>query len=501
MKKILIVMAIMTIAGSFAQNIKCTVKKTDILKNEHKDARFLKMADDGEGGFVALSRKLDFSKSKYFMEYYNSDMKNVKSVEYPFGKSDYLGSFISGGKLFIIDLVYDKKRKAYVGFAHAANLTDFIFTANELFSLTRKEVQTTGGFGFGGNIDYDTGARFKMNSAETAFSISVDIDDKNDKEARQVYVFDLSLNKKIDALVKSESKDSKFTVENIEVSQDANVAYVLGQVADKGSKKEGGKYYYALAAVTSGGIKTKNFDTGAYFAADLRAVITKDGVACVGLYSEKKDKLCKGICHYRLNPVTLETESEKFNPFTTQFNKERFGSEEGKEVKNLFLKAVHVTDDNKILLNAEEIEDVIHSSGNSMSVTRFYLNIMCAKLNSSGDLEWSRNISKKQMTSNFMEYMSYTPAFYKGNSYFFLNCNGDLPAHGNRLTGLYYSTGQDANLLVVRMDENANFEFQKLIDREGDNLKFWANHGIGGGKDTYIYSKRTNKIQFLRASF
>jgi hypothetical protein len=515
MKKLLLCILFSSATGLFSQNIKCVHKKSAVIKNEHKDAKFLRITEDADGGFVTLSQKLAFrsSKSDYYLEHYSSDMKHLKSAEYEALKSDNLGSFTVGDNFVMIDIAYDKKRKAYVCFAHSASLNDFNFTKTELFVLERKEVQTSSAWGYGlsGSADYDTGAKMNINSSKNAFVISIDIDDKENKEARRLYVFDFKLNKKFDALIKSESKDRDFEVENIELSNGGDMAYVLGKVRTKEAsrKKDGGKYEYAVYGVNSTEIKSRTFHTGEHYADDLRAVITKNNLVCVGLYSDEKDRLCKGICYFRLDPQTLEIKEEKFNTFGADFYKDKFGNDEKdekKEVKNYGLKSVHVTENDNILLNAEEWTFTSHTyntgHGVGVSTVSYYMDILCAKLNSSGDLEWSRNINKFQKTGDyFFEYMSYTPAFYHGKSYFFLNCNGQLPNYGNSLSGLSYGSSQDANVIVIRIDENANFEFQKLISKEGDDLKFWINKSKVGGKNTYLYGMKGNKIQFLRASF
>jgi len=82
---------------------------------------------------------------------------------------------------------------------------------------------------------------------------------------------------------------------------------------------------------------------------------------------------------------------------------DKFGRDEDKVVKNLIFKSVAITEEDDILFNAEEYFVTnslqVTGAGQRMKVERFHHNdIVSAKLDSNGDLLWTRNINKAEVT-------------------------------------------------------------------------------------------------------
>src|SRR5690606_18470262 len=190
-------------------------------------------------------------------------------------------------------------------------------------------------------FDGDSGASMIINQDKSAFAITVDIKDKN-SETHKVFLFDSSLNKKIDHVFKKEIKDKKFHYENIEVSKEGK------------KKKQGGKYEYELTKISNNGEKTQVFDTGEQYAASLKVIKLDNKLVCIGLYSDRKDSRYKGVCYYELNPNDLEMKTSKYSPFTEQFMIDKYGKNKDKELKNLSFRNVITTDNQEIIFNAEE---------------------------------------------------------------------------------------------------------------------------------------------------
>ena len=94
--------------------------------------------------------------------------------------------------------------------------------------------------GFGGGSrtsDGDDGATMIVNEDRSAFAVTIDIKNKA-AETHKIFLFDKSLNKKIDHTFKREIKDRKFTYENIDISKDGNTLYLLGKVYTQEKKKK-----------------------------------------------------------------------------------------------------------------------------------------------------------------------------------------------------------------------------------------------------------------------
>ncbi|WP_265428584.1 hypothetical protein [Chryseobacterium sp. YIM B08800] len=515
MKKTLLCLALTLLSIiSFAQKIPFEIKKSDIFKDEYKRSSIVLVEDDGKGGVVVIRSYVGgvfSSGSGYYFEHYDSNLKLIKEFEYEINyskavrQSSVLGVIMDGDKVNIIDFIYEKDQKAYICSAMSANINDFNFKKAELFRVNSDEIKQFVFFNTG-VFDGDSGASMIVNENRTAFAVTVDIKDKN-AETHRMFVFDQSLQKNIDHTFKREIKDRKFVYENIDVSKDGKTIYVLGKVYsdEKKKKKEGGKYQYELTRITGDNEKTQIFDSKEHFVASLNPIVFEDRLICLGFYSDLRDYRFKGISYFELNPVTLEMKKAKYNPFTEQFMIDKYGKDKDKELKNLSFRKIITTQNGDIIFNAEEfyIRSYYYSSpqGGGYSRTNYhYDDIVTARLNSNGEIVWARNINKRQVTAGDESFISYTSAAVGNDAYFFINTGEKVKKLSNDRIQFGQTSPKKANLNIIRVNQNGDFDYQEILDNEENEVPFMVSNGAISGDSVYFIGRKGTKKQILKIS-
>ncbi|MFY0481704.1 hypothetical protein ACI6PS_03795 [Flavobacterium sp. PLA-1-15] len=516
MKRLFYVLTICLLAtGAKAQDIPFEMQKSEVFKDEYKNSNIVLVEDDGKGG-VVIVRSFSggfFSRGYgYYFEHYDSSMKLIKDFEYEMKyaeavkQSSVLGLIMNGDEIHIIDFLYNKDEKAFLCSSNTANINDFVFTKKELFKLKSEEVKQFSFFSASSSVDNDSGASMIINEDRTAFAVTVDIKDSK-TETHRLFLFDNSLNKKIDHTFKRDIKDRKFRYENIDVSKDGNTLYLLGKAytTEKKKKKEGGKYQYELTRITKDSEKTQVFDTEEHFAASLKTIIFSDRLTCIGFYSDRKDYRFKGISYFELDPTTLEIKKSKYNPFTAQFIVDKYGKEKDKELKNLSFRKILITQKNDIVFNAEEFYVVTHTmstpnGGFHTTTTYHYDDIVSAKIDTSGDIVWARNINKRQATGGDESYISYTSTIKGDDTFFFINTGEKVKKLRNDRIQFGQTSKKRSNLNVIRIKENGDFDYQEILDDKDSEVPFMVSNGALSNEAVYFIGRKGKKKQLLKVT-
>ena len=525
MKKIILTLALCVLHQFInAQEIPATVVKSDVFKDEFKYSSIVLVDDDGNGGIIIVRSYqggVFSSGSGYYFEHYDSNMKLIKEYEYERiqKKADkkkivgtILGIILDGQTVRLIDYVYSKEDKAFICNALSSNINDFNFKSQELFRVNSNEIQSGPmvsfmGFGSGARtFDGDDGATMIVNEDRTAFAVTIDIKDKT-SETHKIFLFDKSLNKKIDHTFKRDIKDKKFKYENIDVSKDGNTLYLLGKVytEEKKKKKEGGKYQFELTRITKDSEKTQVFDTEEHFSSSLKIIIFEDRVTCIGFYSDRKDSRYKGISYFELNPTTLAITKSKFNPFTEQFMIDKYGKDKEKELKFLSFRKILITPKNEIVFNAEEFYITSHyhatpNGGGYTTTVYHYDDIVSAKINTSGDIVWARNINKRQATGGDDSYISYTSTIKDTDTYFFINTGEKVKKLKNDRIQFGQTSTKKSNLNVIRINENGDFDYKEILDDKDNDVPFMVSDGSITGNSVIFIGRKSKKKQLLKVT-
>ena len=525
MKKILICLAFSMLSWhSFAQDIPVKITKSELFKDEYKNSSIELVEDDGNGGILIIRSYhggIFSSGLGYYFEHYDSNLKLLKEYEYETkqkkgDKKTYgsiLGIIMNGQEINMIEYVYDKVEKAFICNSLTSNISDFNFTSKELFRVNSEQVQK-GGFSFFGigsgaaNYDNDSGANMIINEDKTAFAVTVDIKDKT-SETHKLFLFDKSLNKKIDHTFKRAIKDRKFIYENIDVSKDGNTLYLLGKTYtnETKGKKDGGRYQYELTRITSSDSKTQVFDTDDHYASSLKTIIFQDRLTCVGFYSDRNDSRFKGICYFELDPGNLTIKKSKFNPFTEQFIMDKYGKEDvkerKKELKNLRFKRCIITSQNEIILNAEEFYITTMTTYSPQGGTRttyiyHYDDIVSVKLTAAGDIAWARNLNKRQNSSAPNPYFSYTSTAKGNDAYFFINAGEKVKKLSKERIQFGETSAKRSNLNVIRINQNGDFDYKEILDDKENEVPFMVANGELSGDSVFILGQKGKKKQLLK---
>ncbi|TRX32063.1 hypothetical protein FNW52_17860 [Flavobacterium sp. ZT3R18] len=556
MNKLILIFGILMISFStFAQSFPFKIQKSELFKDECKESQIVLSEDDGNGGILIVrSYEASFSgKNGYYIEHYDSNLNLIKEFNYEMkhtGTQKYkfaLGVFTMLDNLNIVQVFYDINERAYICLAHSINKNDFNTTQKELFRFTREEIKQYGSFelidsfhnsiqnGSVLNGDFaskgnrntfslnpfntkqatnsssgnNSGIAIVVNKDKNAFSIGIDFNSTK-SEALKLYLFDDKLNKKKELIYSREIKDRKYIFQNINLSKDGNSIYLLGKsfTPNQKSKEKGGKYQFEITKFTQDKEVTNTFDTEEHFIGSLKTIALEDRLICVGFYSDIDDSKYKGISYFKLDVNSLEVLKAKYNPFSEQFIIDKYGEDKDKELKYLTFKNYFITKNNELLFNAQEEYSTTSSNAtfgmNGMGggyQTYYHCDdIVSAKLSNEGDLVWARNINKKQGYQYDDNYVSYTASIVGDMSYYFINAGEEIKKLDKNRIEFKDSNKNRSNLYVIKIKDNGDFEFEKILEEEENEVPFVVSKGIQLGNSVFFLGRRGSKKQLLKVA-
>ncbi|NDP26248.1 MAG: hypothetical protein GZ087_02300, partial [Flavobacterium sp.] len=352
-----------------------------------------------------------------------------------------------------------------------------------------------------------SGSDIKMvvNEDKTAFAIAIDFNSQK-SELLKAYLFDNRGAKKIESIFEREVKDKNYFFQNIQVSEDGNSLYLLGKsYADiQNSKTLGGKYQFELTKFTGNSQKSQYIDPKEHFITKLKTVYHKDEIICLGFYSDINDYQYTGISYFKIDPNSLVLLNENHTPFTEQFIIDKYGKLKEKNLIDLAFRNVFFTKTNELILTAEE-ESIFEIEHTGVSLTGNDINysfedIITAKLDSEGKLLWIRNINKKQHTFDDPSFISYTSAFINNETYFFINANEKIKKLSNDRIEFGDASKSNLNLNIIRMNQNGEFDFQKILDSEENEVPFMVAKGKLIDDSVLFLGRKGSKKQLLKVS-
>jgi hypothetical protein len=238
----------------------------------------------------------------------------------------------------------------------------------------------------------------------------------------------------------------------------------------------------------------------------------EDKLICSGFYSDINDSKYKGICYFKLDANSLVLLKAKYNPFSEQFMIDKYGEGKDKELKHLTFKNYLFTKDNELLFNAQEEYSVTSSNAsgymNGMvtstgSRTYFsYDDIVTVKLSIDGDLVWARNINKKQgcQYDEDENYVSYTASIIEDIPYYFINGGKKIKKLDNDRIEFEDSNKNKSNLYLIRIKNNGEFEFEKILDDEENEVPFMVSKGVQLGNSVFFLGRKGSKKQLLKVT-
>ena len=531
--KTLIAVIVFFTVSSIGQNIPVTINKSEIFKEEFEKSQIVLSVKDENGGAIVV-RTFDSEglspHNGYYFEHYDKNLKLIKELELVtdvpiFQKNkNILCLYYTQNKVFICDILFDLKEKAFVCSMTILDCNNFNQTKKELFKLTKDEVKKLGMFSLipaYKNNEYDkflnedkkSAIKMYFNKDKTTFAILVDFNSK-DSETFKLQIFDNQLNLKFDKIFIKEIDDDKFELQNLEISNDGNSMYVLGKVftSENKEKNNGGKYQFELTTITKEQEKTVIIDVNEHYVKSLKTFVQSDKLIAIGFYSNKNDNRFKGICYFELNPDNLASQNIKFNNFTEQFNNDKYGQSKSKELKNLVLKDILILENKDIVLTAEEsyVYSYGYGSGGVGGIGgigggQTYYNfsdIVCAKLAKDGNLIWARNINKSQSaTMANIPFNSYSSMNKDNDVLFFINASEDVKNLDDNRIEFIGTRKNKYNLHLLQIKDDGNFYYQKILDDEQNEVPFMVSSGIICEDSIFFLGIKGRKKQLLKVNF
>ena len=500
--------------NSFAQKMPVSYDFSEKFSDRYRYSNLVTIDNDGDGGYIlvrAYFQGIILKPKGYFIEHYNKDLELVSEYNYKLKGKQFVDGFTKNGQLHLIFLDYDFERGIYRYSAHTSNLIHYGFKTKQLLEFKTPAVE--GAFGknyYNRNFKNGFSTTLLFNPKKTGFIISTH-HIKGKKNQHTIHLFDASLNKKWEHDFSAEVEEKNYAFEQVTFSNNLEETYIIGKAYFKKKRfqVDERKFQYEMVKISGGTSKTQSFDDPGKYSEGLYPLLNNGKLLCVGFYADRKDNRYNGVSYFDVDPLSLQIKSKKYHPFSQQFMEDKFGREEDKVIKNLIFKSVDVTKENAILFNAEEYFVTnslqVTGAGQRMKIERFHYNdIVSAKINANGDLVWTRNINKTEVTQGDGAYASYSSYSKDGITYFFICTSSENPQliNGERLI-FKQGVSRNRNVFLISLDEAGKLNYEKVIgDKEARLPLMVSKPLIDASKDQLLfYAKQGNKKQLIEVVF
>jgi len=127
-----------------------------------------------------------------------------------------------------------------------------------------------------------------------------------------------------------------------------------------------------------------------------------------------------------------------------------------------------------------------------------YDDIVSAKLNTSGEIVWARNINKRQATSSDASYISFTSTAKDNDAYFFINTGEKVKKLSNDRIQFGQTSTKHSNLNVIKVNQNGEFDYSELLDDKDNDVPFMVASGAISGDSVFFLGQKGKKKQLLK---
>ena len=486
---------------AFAQEVKVLHKTSPLIKLENGTSMHSFQCFNDDGGVLTgnnffkgmMVRKIQ----GYEMNYFDSDLKLKNNFIYNKKNSIIISSFIKDNIIYLIEARFELFGKGVDIFMSTSPLDAINFEEKKLFTATSKhllnKIAQAANYGNG-----NSSIGVSLSKDKEKFLINFEESNKSDTKYH-FYLYDLEANLVFKQSATKNKKDKKLDFQNVYFDDVNQSAYFLLKIKSS-KKKEGGKYSYEYFKVSKDEVISKALDVGDKYFPYLKAFKIKDSPAFLGIYSNDNDKKGAGVVFYKLNATTLDVEVTNFNGFTEQYFTDKYGKDKDKETKNVFINSIGIFDDS-ILVNAEEYYTKGEEQMDQPTFS-FYKDIIALKLDTEGNLIWSRNIDKYQGSASDDEHLSYKTIFKDGNSHLILN---------NSRSANYLKTGrlklkgnltEKCEMLVLTINSDGEFSGRRVLDTKVNSWPYRTNETYKNQEPNSIHliGRNGKKWQLLKLS-
>ncbi|MBT0607260.1 hypothetical protein [Aequorivita echinoideorum] len=521
MRKFLYLFIFSCAVSAGAQEISISTTQSDVFKDDKKHTGLLFSESDGQGGFVTVRSYfggLLRSLKGYYVEHYDKNLKLLNETEIEVDNNRIKGLMVDNGKIFLLESVLDKKADTFSYNVWETSFGSFDFQKKSLFSFDENDIKKYFGFVFGifawdnGSSQWDSSSSGEVTFSKNKnfFCVNFDIKDK-DNQTQRLFVYDKSFNLVFQKEFLRDVKDRQFDYENIDVDDANGNLFLLGKVYENNSiqtKKKGkANYHFELYKITPTDQISTSFQTEENFVGSLFTVYGDKALSCAGFYSERNDHRYKGVCRFNLDPETLAITNTVYSPFSEKFMKDKYGKVKDKELRNLKLRKAILTENEDLVLNAEEYYITVQQNmapGAGMTTTTVYHfdDIVSVKMDKDGKLLWARNINKRQASAGIsLEYLSFSSTAVGDDTYIYINCSDKIRKISNDRLEFKQGGTKNLNLYAIKINSVGEYSFQSVVDNEDTEVPYFVKEGIitdAAGKNMVFIGRRKSKKQFLK---
>jgi hypothetical protein len=552
MKKIVLILALLLVGQSFAQQLK--VKKSPVYEDNKKKSELATMLADKQGGVFAVRpyfTSYGSSKLGYYIEHYNRDLKLLKTYTYKLKRNaDVAAVFVNDNKFFFVEYQKDNKAKKINVIANYTAINEMKFKQKTLFSFATKNVNS---------FYYDLINRGRKN-ASLLTNVSFSKDNKyglfyfdmynRKQETHRLYVLNNEMELVWKKQIKFPYKDRNFTVEDFQIANDGT-AYILAKIhlGNVFSRS----YHYELYKINADGLLgTLKFDDSKYYASSLKIVKDKldDTIAIVGFYSQyyrggnfvnssggtrdyaNGSYRIRGVCTFKIDSKKMKLTKQNFQKFSNQFiqdkygkvRKDRAGRAKAIDVSNVVFRDVLFADNGDMVVAAEEMITVVSQTpiSTNYSNSNYYANqntsqnttysyqfgdAMIFRLDADGKLIWSRNINKSmRASSKYDPLASFSITASADNVYVFLTANkklGKLSKGRKTFKGGFSGvTKYNSKMYAIKFDKMGKWTVKALVDNKQSDVIFYSKLGYRMPDNSiYFFGRFRHDKQLMHISF
>ncbi len=446
----------------------------------------------------------------YCIEVYDKELNLILEDTYKYTTQHMIDGFVYDNQLYLLELRFNGAKKTYDYIIHQSPLSHIKFKQKTLLSIPAREVTNPLAVnkyhrkfsdGFSTAVYFD--------DEKSAFAITVNAK-RGKLEEKSLYLFGTDLQQYLKYDISSLLEDKNYAFEEVCIAPNLDAVYLMGKAYFKKRRFDAKerRFQYELVKISKEGHRIQEFSDPGRFPEALKPIFVNEELIGLGFYADRKDHRYNGLVYFKIDPKTLDLKAKKYNPFSEQFMLDKFGRAHDKEIKNLVFKDIHVSPENKIYFSAEEYfvtkGEATNATGASIKTERFHYNdIVCAKLDVDGTMEWARNINKAEVTQGDAAYASYTSYGKNTDMYFFIN-SGENPQQLSKDRMLFkQGYSRNPNVFVLKLDKTGNLSYKKLVDDKEIRLPVMVSKPlIRKNQDRILfYAKRGNKKQLLEVSF
>jgi hypothetical protein len=551
MKKIVLILALLLVGQSFAQQLK--IKKSPVYEDNKKKSELATMIADKQGGVFAVRPYFTgygSSKLGYYIEHYNRDLKLLKTYTYKLKRNtDIAAVFVNDDKFFFVEYQKDNKAKKINVIANYTAIDEMKFKQKTLFSFTTKNVNS---------FYYDLINNGRKN-ASLLTNVSFSKDNKyglfyfdmynRKQETHRLYVLNNEMELVWKKQLKFPYKDRNFTIEDFQIANDGT-AYILAKIHLGNVFYR--SYHYELYKVNADGLLgTLKFDDSKYYASSLKIVKDKldDTIAIVGFYSQyyrsgtfvnatgeaqnytNGSYRIRGVCTFKVDSKKMELTKQNFQKFSNQFiqdkygkvRKDRAGRAKAIDVSNIVFRDVFFAENGDMVVAAEEMITLVSQpTTNTNYYNNYYTNqntsqqisysyefgdAMIFRLDADGKLIWSRNINKNmRASSKYDPLASFSITASADNVYVFLTANKKLGklSKGRKTfkDGFSGVTKYNSKMYAIKFDKMGKWTVKALVDNKQSDVIFYSKLGYRMPDNSiYFFGRFRHNKQLMHILF